>query len=138
MPGSFHFGSTFALMPKIIFIFSSISGLIAVGLGAFGAHAFKTKLEAEGTLATFQTAVQYQFFHTLALMGIGILLTKYSESWLNYSGYAMMAGVLIFSGSLYILCFTGQKWLGAITPIGGVGFILGWFFLLLAVLKINF
>jgi len=125
-------------MPKLIFIFSSISGIIAVGLGAFGAHALKAKLEAEGTLATFQTAVQYQFFHTLALLIIGLLINRYAQSWLTYSGYAMMAGVVIFSGSLYLLCFTGQKWLGAITPIGGVGFILGWFFLLLAVIKLNF
>lgn len=112
--------------------------MIAVGLGAFGAHALKPKLEAEGTLATFQTAVQYQFFHTLALLFIGLMMTKYSQSWLTYSGYAMMVGVVIFSGSLYLLCFTGQKWLGAITPIGGVGFIIGWLFLLLAILKLNF
>ncbi len=125
-------------LPKIIFIFSAISGMVAVGLGAFGAHALKAKLQAEGTLDTFQTAVQYQFYHTLALLAIGILMTKHAENWLTYSGYAMMAGVVIFSGSLYLLCFTGHKWLGAITPIGGVGFILGWLFLLLAVLKIQF
>jgi uncharacterized membrane protein YgdD (TMEM256/DUF423 family) len=122
-------------MIKLIFIFSSISGMIAVGLGAFGAHALKVKLEAEGTLATFQTAVQYQFYHTLALLFIGLLMTRLESSWLNYSAYGMMVGILIFSGSLYILCFTGIKWMGAITPIGGLGFILGWGFLFLAVMK---
>lgn len=112
--------------------------MLAVGLGAFGAHALKAKLEADGTLATFQTAVHYQFYHTLALLAIGILMTKYSSQWLNYSGYSMMLGLIIFSGSLYILCFTGMKWLGAITPIGGLAFIVGWACLLLAVMKIQF
>jgi uncharacterized membrane protein YgdD (TMEM256/DUF423 family) len=122
-------------MIKLIFIFSSISGMIAVGLGAFGAHALKAKLDAEGTLATFQTAVQYQFYHTLALLFIGLLMMRLESPWLNYSAYGMMAGILIFSGSLYILCFTGIKWMGAITPIGGLGFILGWGFLFLVVMK---
>lgn len=112
--------------------------MLAVGLGAFGAHALKAKLEAEGTLATFQTAVHYQFYHTLALLAIGILITKYPSQWLTYSGYSMMLGLIIFSGSLYILCFTGMKWLGAITPIGGLAFIVGWACLLLAVMKIQF
>lgn len=125
-------------MPKLLFIFSSISGIIAVSLGAFGAHALKTKLEADGTLATFQTAVQYQFYHTLALLAIGILMTRYPNQWLTYSGYSMMIGTIIFSGSLYVLCFTGQKWLGAITPVGGLGFMVGWAFLFLSVLKIQF
>jgi uncharacterized membrane protein YgdD (TMEM256/DUF423 family) len=122
-------------MLKLIFIFSSLSGMIAVGLGAFGAHALKAKLDAEGTLATFQTAVQYQFYHTLGLLAIGILMTRMDSPWLNYSAYGMMAGIVVFSGSLYTLCFTGMKWLGAITPIGGLGFILGWGFLFLAVMK---
>ncbi|MEO9871460.1 DUF423 domain-containing protein [Ekhidna sp.] len=122
-------------MHKLFLIISSISGIIAVGLGAFGAHALKNKLQTEGTFDTYQTAIQYQFYHTLALMGIAILLTKYQNSWLNYAGYSMTFGMLIFSGSLYILCFTGMKWLGAITPIGGLLLILGWVFVLLAALK---
>ena len=125
-------------MLKFILVFASISGILAVILGAFGAHALKAKLEAEGTLATFQTAVQYQFHHTLALLAIGMLMAKYSNTSLAYSGYSMMVGLIVFSGSLYILCFTGIKWLGAITPIGGLAFILGWVFLLAAVLKIQF
>lgn len=122
-------------MHKLFLIISSISGMLAVGLGAFGAHALKDRLLKEGTLNTFQTAVQYQFYHTLGLLGIALLMTKYQSNWLNYAGYSMTFGILIFSGSLYILCFTGMKWLGAITPIGGLLFILGWFFLLLTALK---
>lgn len=122
-------------MHKLFLIIASISGLIAVGLGAFGAHALKEKLETDGTLATFQTAVQYQFYHTLALMAIALLMMKYQSQWLNYAGYSMAFGILIFSGSLYILCFTGMKWLGAITPIGGLLFILGWAFILMTALK---
>ena len=122
-------------MNKLFIIISSVSGMLAVGLGAFGAHALKTQLETSGNLNTYHTAVQYQFYHTLALLGIAILSAKLESQWLNLAGYSMSVGILIFSGSLYILCFTGIKWLGAITPIGGLAFILGWLFLLLAGIK---
>ena len=122
-------------MHKLFLIISSISGMLSVALGAFGAHAIKDKLQSDGTLDTYQTAVQYQFYHTLALCGIAILMMKTQSQWLNYAGYSMTFGILIFSGSLYILCFTGMKWLGAITPIGGLLFIAGWIFLLLTALK---
>lgn len=122
-------------MHKLFFQFSSISGFIAVALGAFGAHALKEKLTNSGNLDTYQTAVSYQFYHTIALLGIGILAMKYPSSWINYSGYSMMIGTLVFSGSLYILCFTGIKWLGAITPIGGLAFLAGWLMLFIAVIK---
>lgn len=122
-------------MQKLFLIISSISGMLAVALGAFGAHALKNKLQSEGTLDTYQTAVQYQFYHTLALLAIAFLMTKYQSQWLNYAGYSMTFGILIFSGSLYILCFTGMKWLGAITPIGGLLFIAGWVCLLMTALK---
>lgn len=122
-------------MHKLFLQFAAISGAIAVALGAFGAHALKEKLTTNGYLDTYQTAVAYQFYHTLALIGIGLLAMKYTSTWINYAGYSMMVGILIFSGSLYILCFTGIKWLGAITPIGGLAFILGWVFLLVAITK---
>lgn len=125
-------------MPKLIFIFSSISGLLAVGLGAFGAHALRTKLEADNTLHTFHTAVQYQFYHTLALLAVALLMMKFHNPVLGYAGWSFTFGILVFSGSLYVLCFTGMKWLGAITPIGGLAFIAGWVLLLVAVLKIQF
>ena len=122
-------------MTKIFLIFSSISGMIAVMLGAFGAHALQTKLESNGYLSTYQTAVQYQIYHTLALLGIAIISSRLESNWLNYAGYSMSIGIIVFSGSLYLLCFSGMKWLGAITPIGGLAFILGWFFLLLTGIK---
>jgi uncharacterized membrane protein YgdD (TMEM256/DUF423 family) len=125
-------------MTKLILSFASISGMLAVGLGAFGAHALKAKLETNGYLSTYQTAVQYHFYHTLALVLIGILMMKMPSSWLNYASSCMMIGMILFSGSLYTLSISGIKWLGAITPIGGLFFIAGWFFLLMAVIKTNF
>lgn len=123
-------------MTKVFLLFASISGIVSVSLGAFGAHALKSKLTQNNVLDTYQTAVQYQFYHTLALLFIGLLAMKIESNWLQYSGWMMMGGILIFSGSLYILCFTGMKWLGgAITPIGGLCFILGWLFLFLSVIK---
>lgn len=122
-------------MHKLFLQFAAISGFIAVSLGAFGAHALKTKLEASGYLDTYHTAVSYQFYHTLALLAIGLLAMKYPSTLISYSGYSMMIGMIIFSGSLYLLCFTGIRWLGAITPIGGLGFLAGWLLLFIAILK---
>ena len=125
-------------MIKLTLIFSAISGMISVGLGAFGAHALKDKLETAGLLATYQTAVQYQFYHTLALLGIAILMSKYPSTWLTNASYLMMLGIIVFSGSLYTLSLSGVKWLGAITPLGGLAFILGWGCVLIACFKIEF
>ena len=106
---------------------AGISGALAVGLGAFGAHSLEELLIQTNRLETFQTAVHYHFYHTLALLGIGILGTLKPE-WkgLGISAWCMILGILIFSGSLYILCLTGLTWLGGITPLGGLAFILGW------------
>ena len=120
---------------KIILSIASISGALAVALGAFGAHALKTKLEASNLLSTYQTAVQYHFYHTLLLIALGLVMYKIDSPWLSYAGYATIVGILLFSGSLYALCLTNVRWLGVITPIGGLCFILGWVFLLLAVMK---
>ncbi len=124
-------------MHKLFLQFSALSGFIAVGLGAFGAHALKEKLSSSGFLETYQTAVSYQFYHTLALLGIALFALRYPSPMVNYSGYAMMLGILIFSGSLYLLCFSGVKWLGAITPIGGLALLLGWLLFFIAILKIS-
>ena len=120
---------------KLILSIAALCGALAVGLGAFGAHALKAKLEAADRLSTYQTAVQYHFLHTIVLLIIGLLMYKIQSNWLNYSAYMMIAGLLFFSGSLYALCFSGVKWLGAITPIGGVFFILGWLFMFIAIYK---
>jgi len=120
---------------RLFLAISSISGLLAVCLGAFGAHALKDRLTQSGMFHTYQTAVQYHFYHTLALLAIALLLSKYNTQWLHLSGYAMTFGILLFSGSLYLMCFTGHRWLGAITPLGGVLFVAGWGCLLVAAIK---
>jgi len=123
------------MTPKIILSIASISGMLAVGIGAFGAHALKSKLEASNLLNTYQTAVQYHFYHTLLLIALGLVMYKIDSPWISYSSYITIAGIFLFSGSLYVLCLTNIKWLGAITPIGGLCFILGWLFLFIAVVK---
>jgi len=126
------------MLPKFIFIFSALSGLLGVGLGAFGAHALKDKLVGMGHLQTYQTAVHYQFYHTLALLAIGLLLFKFQSPWLHYAANAMLVGVVVFSGSLYVLSLTGMRWLGAVTPLGGLAFIIGWACLLVFAMKQTF
>lgn len=115
---------------------AAIFGAIAVGIGAFGAHGLKAILEETGRIETFETAVKYHFYHSLGLFLIGILaLVKPEWKGLNFSTICMIIGILIFSGSLYILSLTGITWLGAITPLGGVAFILGWLGILRAASK---
>ncbi|MEM9896488.1 MAG: DUF423 domain-containing protein [Bacteroidota bacterium] len=120
---------------KFFLVFASIAGFVSVALGAFGAHALQERLSQSGRLDTYQTAVQYQFYHSLALLAIGILLTKYQNAALQYAGISMVIGILVFSGSLYILCFTGMRWLGAVTPIGGTFFLIAWALLVYGVSK---
>lgn len=113
---------------KLILQLAGISGALAVGLGAFGAHSLEALLVQNGRLDTYQTAVNYHFYHTLALLGIGILATiKPGWKGMAFAAWSMVLGILIFSGSLYVLSLTGITWLGAITPLGGLSFILGWF-----------
>lgn len=112
----------------------AIFGALAVGIGAFGAHGLADILELQNRITTFETGVKYHFYHALALVMIGIIGHQpYPRKWLLWSSYGFTAGILIFSGSLYVLSLTGITWLGAITPIGGVAFILGWIFLAIAV-----
>lgn len=106
---------------------AAILGFLAVGMGAFGAHSLKAKLDHLGTAANYQTAVQYHMYHALAVLAVGLLaLSGRMGIPLSVAGWGFVSGVLIFSGSLYILALTGQKWLGAITPIGGVAMLIGW------------
>ncbi|MEO0043751.1 MAG: Proline--tRNA ligase [Bacteroidota bacterium] len=103
----------------------------AVLLGAFGAHALKNVL-SETALKSFQTGVQYQMYHALALLGVGILQQFESKKALVWSGYAFTIGILLFSGSLYVMTLQGWRWLGPITPIGGICLVSGWVMLLAA------
>ena len=110
---------------------------VAVICGAFGAHFLKTKLPAE-SLQTFETAVRYQFYHAFALVIAGILYASFPGKLLRWSGYLFLAGTILFSGSLYVLCgFSAIKWIGAITPVGGLCFITGWILLAAACAKKN-
>lgn len=107
---------------------------LAVLLGAFGAHALKKILSAD-MLAIYQTAVQYQFYHALGLLAVGIIGLHYPSKWVRLSGIFLTAGIVIFSGSLYILSLSGIKAIGAITPIGGVSFVAGWILLAIGIWK---
>lgn len=113
---------------------SAALGFLAVLLGAFGAHGLQDLLLERKTTAIWQTAVQYHFYHTLALLVIA-LVPSATERWRTAIGGCWIAGTLFFSGSLYLLAFTGERWLGAITPIGGVFFLLGWGLLLFSASK---
>lgn len=110
--------------PKIIIAIAAILLAIAVAAGAFGAHALKNVLSAE-RLETWQTAVQYHAWHALGLMLIALIGVQF-EIAVTWPASLILAGIVIFSGSLYTLCLSGIGWLGAITPIGGVAFIVGW------------
>ena len=121
-------------MAKTFLMIAAISGLLAVAIGAFGAHGLKGKL-TEDLMAVYQTGVQYHFYHTLALLLVGILALHAPQLSLNWSGYLFAVGILIFSGSLYVLALTGIKWLGAITPLGGLALMAGWATLALAVYR---
>jgi uncharacterized membrane protein YgdD (TMEM256/DUF423 family) len=112
-------------MDRLFFTLGSLSAFLAVALGAFGAHALKTRLDAN-LLAVFETGVRYQMIHALALLAVGWAGTRWPGSVLNAGGWLFVAGTLLFSGSLYALSLTGIRWLGAITPLGGVAWLAAW------------
>ncbi len=113
-------------MNNILLVLAAINGFVAVSLGAFAAHGLKSMLGPD-LLATFQTGVQYHMYHALAMLAVGILVVQFpAQAGLRVAGYLFLAGILIFSGSLYVLALSGIRWLGAITPIGGVAFLAGW------------
>lgn len=119
-------------MQKLFLIIGSIAMALAVGLGAFGAHGLKEMLSDE-MLDIFETGVKYHFYHAIGLLVIGLVAQLMpSSSLLQWSGWLMLAGIIIFSGSLYILSISGIRWMGAITPIGGLCFIVAWILLALA------
>ena len=118
-------------MARLFLTFAAASGFLAVALGAFGAHALRNTLDAYAA-GNYQTAVQYHFVHTLALLAVGLLCRQTPpRRSLGAAGAAFSIGLLVFCGSLYLLSVTGAKWLGAITPIGGVAFLAGWLCLFL-------
>ncbi len=114
-------------MTKYFFLAGAILAGLAVAFGAFGAHMLESKVSTS-RLATFETGVQYQMYHALALLIVGYISLSH-PGLLNSAGYCFLGGIIIFSGSLYLLVLTDTAWLGAITPIGGVLFIVGWILL---------
>ena len=118
-------------MDRLFFTLGSLSGLIAVAAGAFGAHGLRARLTPD-LLAVFETAARYQMYHALALLAVAWAVTRWPTPLVSWAGWLFVAGTVIFSGSLYALALTGVRWLGAITPLGGVAFLVGWACLLLA------
>jgi len=115
-------------MHKFFLAAGALFGFLGVAAGAFGAHALKNKLSVDMHLI-YETAVKYQMYHALALLAVAWALTQWQSKALVWSGALFMAGIVIFSGSLYVLTLTGTKWFGAITPIGGIAFLAGWLLL---------
>ncbi len=113
----------------------ALAAFLGVALGAFGAHALRTRLTAE-MLSVWKTAVEYQFYHALGLLAVGLLtLHRPASRLLAWSGGLMTAGVILFSGSLYALALSGAGWLGFVTPFGGVSLLLAWACVLAALLR---
>jgi uncharacterized membrane protein YgdD (TMEM256/DUF423 family) len=121
---------------KLFVVLGALAGAAAVALGAFGAHALKARLTPD-QLAVWQTAVQYHFWHALALVAIGIIISAAlpGSTTLRWAGWLMVAGLVLFSGSLYVLVLSGARWLGAVTPLGGTAWIAAWLLLAWAALR---
>ena len=119
---------------RLFLAMGAVYGLLGVLFGAFGAHALRSRLTPD-QLAVYHTGVEYQFYHALALLAVGLLLPSRPGLALNVAGGCFAAGVLLFSGSLYALCLSGIRVLGAITPFGGLLFIAGWIALIVAILR---
>ena len=113
---------------RILFIIGSLFAALSVLLGAFGAHGLKNRLSMED-LAIFETAVRYQMYHALGILLMGVASFYLSEKLVSIPAYFLILGIIIFSGSLFLLVFTNLRWFGAITPIGGLCLIIGWLLL---------
>lgn len=112
-------------MDRFFFIVGAIMAFLAVALGAFGAHALKNRLTPD-MLDIFEVGVRYHMYHALGLLAVAWATSRWPESNLTAAGWAFIVGIIIFSGSLYILSMTGMRWFGAITPLGGLAFLIGW------------
>jgi uncharacterized membrane protein YgdD (TMEM256/DUF423 family) len=123
------------LSQKQTLLVAAALGILGVSLGAFGAHALKNLLTASGRLDTYELAVRYHFYHTFALLAVGILMDKYSSSRLGLSALLFLIGLILFSGSLYALCLLNISKIAIITPFGGVFLIAGWATLFISILR---
>jgi uncharacterized membrane protein YgdD (TMEM256/DUF423 family) len=107
------------------FAMGCVSALVAVALGAFGAHGLRARIVPDMLMA-FEIGVRYQMYHAIGLLAVGLALSRWPSSGVALAGWLFVAGTIVFSGSLYVLATSGQRWLGAVTPIGGAAFIAGW------------
>lgn len=115
-------------MARTFLLLGSLFMFLGVAIGAFAAHSLKSKLSPE-LFAIFEVGVRYHIYHALGLIAVGLLSRLYPQLSFTSTGWLLTAGIVIFSGSLYALSITGTRWLGAITPIGGLCFLAGWFWL---------
>jgi uncharacterized membrane protein YgdD (TMEM256/DUF423 family) len=122
---------------RITLALAAAFGMLAVGLGAFGAHSLEDMLIATKRLDVYKTAVAYQFYHVFALLATGILMMSDADKKLRYASWCFFIGIILFSGSLYLICILDIRSIGIVTPIGGVFFIAGWLMLLFSCLKEN-
>jgi len=110
----------------------ALFAFLGVAAGAFGAHSLRDVVSLH-YLNVFETAVRYQMYHAIGLLVTGFMLDRREDTYFRFAGWMFVAGILLFSGSLYILSLTGKSWVGAITPFGGVSFLAGWFLLILGI-----
>lgn len=126
-----------SIWAKIFLVLGGLGMLLAVAMGAFGAHALKKTL-APDLMAIYETAVHYHIYHALGLLVVGLLALHLPEAVLpRWAGILMVAGLVLFSGSLYVLSLSGARWLGAVTPFGGAAFMAAWLLLAIAVARTN-
>lgn len=123
-------------MPRIFLLTGAMNGFLAVALGAFGAHALRARIDS-ALYTVFQTGVEYHSIHALALLALGILALHHPSRVLNWSGWLMSAGMLLFCGSLYALALSGHGSLGIVTPFGGIALLLGWLCLTVAICRLR-
>jgi uncharacterized membrane protein YgdD (TMEM256/DUF423 family) len=121
-------------MSRAILLWASAFLVLAVAIGAFGAHAVKSRIPND-LMQIYKTGVEYHFYHALGLLLIGLLSMNMTSNLINWSAFFIGLGIVLFSGSLYVLALTGIRWIGAITPFGGISFIAGWVLLFVAVFK---
>jgi uncharacterized membrane protein YgdD (TMEM256/DUF423 family) len=121
---------------KVFALMGSIFAFLSVATGAFGAHALTQRVDGR-MLEIWETAARYQMYHALALFVVAWLVSQTQATSAVVAGWAFAAGIVVFSGSLYVMVLSGHKWLGAITPIGGVAMLVGWFCCVLAALKLG-
>jgi uncharacterized membrane protein YgdD (TMEM256/DUF423 family) len=117
-------------MARIFFILGGLFAFLGVAAGAFGAHTLRDAISTH-YLNIFETGVRYQMYHSFGLFISGWALDRYNDTYFRFAGWMFVAGILLFSGSLYALVLTGSEWLGAITPLGGVSFLAGWLLIII-------